>query len=278
MNTTVTSPTSTYTAGARLGSTDRFALYACTLPDGMPGILKIATTREYNGVLEREAFILQLLSERANSIEEQAAEAEPGKGELGYRKFFPTLVESFTAPDQGNRQVLILSFAEVCKELGELVPIQHLISRENVRVDPKTSVWIMGKLLKMLDFTRLVGVTTVINGDNILLNREKHVVLIFDWSGSSLISMMDNNDARAKISGEEISTAAKEVIAALGGDPKLGVLPKDSQLEDNDYERLLAILSSGEVTHPGEAHEKFYTYVRSIWPIKYHPFTVHPVD
>ncbi len=278
MNITVTSPTATYAVGERLGSTDRFALYACTLPDGTPCILKIASAREHNGTLEREAYILHLLRERADSIEAQAADAEPEKGELGYRKFFPTLIESFTAPDQGNRQVLILSFAEACKELGELVPIQHLASREHVRVDPKTSVWIIGKLLKMLDFTRLVGVTTDINGENILLNRDKHVVLIFDWSKSSLISMMDGPTERSKIAGVEISQAAKEVILALGGDPETGILPKDSQLEGNHYEQLLTSLASGEVTDPGKAHEKFYTYVRSVWPSKYHPFTAHPVD
>lgn len=268
---TIDSPTAQYGVGEHLGGTEKFTLYECVLPNGNVGILKIATSVEYNGNLDREVYILQTMQEKAELIEIEAARVEPGKGELGYRHFFPALVESFIAPNQGNRRVSILSFSEVCEQLGDLVPLEHLASREHVRVDPKTSVWIMGKLLKMLDFAHSQGVSVKIDGENILINRERHFVIIFDWSESTI----ESGEIQQVEATMEIHRAAKEVILALGGNPETGEIPADIQLEDDGYKKLLFSLASEHESNAGKAHEKFYKFVRSVWPSKFHPFTAY---
>lgn len=270
---TLNSPTQEYGVGERLGETDTFTIYACTLPNGANGILKIATAKEHNGILDREAFVLQTLQELAVLIEERTAEREPGKGEMGYKHFFPELIEGFIAVDQGERYVLILGFSEVAKELIDLAPLEHLILRDRVRVDPKTSVWIMGKLLKLLDFAHRQGISVTINGENILINREHHKVLIFDWSQS----IIKGGPVEADIACEEISQAAREVIKALGGDPETGNLPADDQLDSDWYQELLWSLASGHEDNASEAHTHFYNLVRPVWPSKFHPFTAYPV-
>ena len=268
---TIKSPKGQYRVGNILGETETFALYECFLSDDSVCILKIAKAISNNGPLDREAYILQLMREKAAVIEKEAARVEPGMREMGYQRFFPDLVESFIAVDQGNRRVNILSLIESGEKLSDLAPLEQLASREHVRVDPKTSVWILGKLLKMLDFAHFQGITVELDGENILINRERHLVTIFDWSGSTIIDgEVPSCDARM-----EISRAAKEVILALGGNPETGEIPKDSQLKDDGYERLLFSLVDGHETNAGTAHKKFYSFVRAEWPGKFHPFTAY---
>lgn len=267
----IKSPKGQYAIGSLLGETETFALYECFLPDDSVGILKIAKAVKDNGPLDREAYLLQLMREKALEIEAEAARVEPREREMGYQRFFPNLIESFIAVDQGNRRVSILSFTEISDKLSDLAPLEQLASREHIRVDPKTSVWILGKLLKMLDFAHFQGVNVKLDGENILINRERHLVTIFDWSESMIIG----GEVSPSDACMEIQRAAKEVILALGGDPEMGKIPKDSQLKDDGYERLLFSLVDGHETSANVAHKKFYKFVRAEWPGKFHPFTAY---
>jgi hypothetical protein len=268
---TIVSPNADYVVGELLGETEVFTLYSCTLPEGSPGILKITKTIAGNGALDKEAFILQTLRDFAIRIEEESERQEPGKGNLGYRKFFPILVESFVSADQGNRRINILSLSEVCEKLPDLVPLEQLVSREHVRVDPKTSVWIMGKLLKLLDFAHMQGISVTINGENILINRDQHFVMIFDWSNS----FIHDGEVPDHETQREIFLSAIEVILALGGNLETGELPADEQLKDDLYAKLLFAFVSGEEKNAAHAHSRFYGYVRSIWPSEFYPFTAY---
>jgi hypothetical protein len=194
-----------------IGQTDTFTLYECKLPDDKPGILKIAKEVENNGILDREALILGTLLETALKVEKNDAEKGGEKSKLGYQCFFPKLVEYFVSSDQGGRCVLILDFSEVAKKLTDLVPLDHIMSREQKRIDPKTSAWIMGRLLKLLHFANWLGISVTINGDNILINPERHKVVIFDWSKSTIVQGPVQKD----ISREEISSAAKKLLQLL---------------------------------------------------------------
>ncbi|MFA6458967.1 MAG: hypothetical protein WCV79_01035 [Candidatus Paceibacterota bacterium] len=269
----ISSPTTGYEVGKHIGGTETFTLYECNLKDDKPGIIKIATASGYNGSLDREAYILQTMRDKAEAIEAEIAHTDPGKGTFGYRHYFPMLVESFIDPDQDGRRISILDLSLDAKKLEELAPITHLLSRERVRVDPKTSVWIAGRLLKLLDFAHRQGITVDINGENILINRDQHFVMIFDWSESTIVT----GEVETAVASEEISRAAKEIILALGGDPETGIIPQDDQLEDEDYQKILFGLANGGENNAGEAHRKFYKYVRSVWPSKFHPFTAYPV-
>jgi hypothetical protein len=271
----VTSPQGNeYVVGELLGRTDAFGLYHCSLPGGSPGILKIASVVGYNGLLDREAHIMGTLWDQAERVEEEAREREPERGEMGYRRFFPRLVESFTDPDQGDRRITILDLSNLVEDISDLVPLGHLLSRERVRIDPKTSVWVLGKLLKLLHFIYKCGVSGAkIDGENILIYRERHFVALFDWTNATIAP----GKTPDSIVREEIYQAAREVITALGGDPDTGELPNDPDLEDGRYKELILSFAQGTESDAGEAHERFYTSVRKIWPSKFHPFTAYPV-
>mgnify|MGYP001616708773 CR=1 FL=1 len=270
----VTSPSGKeYVIGAALGETESFNLARASGEFGTNGIAKIAVDAGHNGPLDREAFILDTLRTKAAEIEITEARLKPGRKGLGYRHYFPNLVESFVSPELEGRRINILSFSAVKEDLSELVPISHFLSRERVRVDPKTSVWMLGRLLKLLDFAHTVGVTVRLDGDNILVHRH-HFITIFDWSESKVTL---GKQVSSEVACEAISRAAYETILALGGNIEEGTIPPDDQLEDDGYQELLFNLANGAESNAREAHQKFYSFVRSVWPGKFHPFTAYPV-
>ncbi len=272
---TVTSPNGNeYTVGKELGRTDDFSLYACSLPEGGEGILKIVSRKGNNGLLDREARILTILWEGVSRAQEAVARLEPEQKSAGYDRMFPRLVESFVDQDQGGRRISVLDLTKVAEELGDIVPLGRLLSDERVRVDPKTSVWIMGKLLKLLHFGYMCGVSGAkIDGENILIDRERHNVLLFDWTTATAVP----DKVESEIVREEISCAAKQTILALGGDPETGILPKDEQLTHDWYEKLLWSFAQRGDGNAEKAHRHFYDEVHKVWPGKFHPFTAHPV-
>ena len=169
-----------YEVGPLIGSTEKFKLYHCPHSGYNACILKIATLPEHNGILDREADLLDTLKkEAAKAQAEFSAHAENDNAFLNYQLQFPNLLDSFIDPNQGKRRINILDLSLVAEELRQLVPLSHIISREKLRVDPRTSAWIMGKLLKLLVFTQSLGIHIGnLCRDNILINREQHLSLI----------------------------------------------------------------------------------------------------
>lgn len=265
-----------YRLGALLGSTEEFEIYACEVEGHKACILKLAVTPANNGLLDREALLLRTLTEAAERLELGFGERCKGKDWLNYQFVFPRLLDSFIVPIAGDRRVNIMSLSEICSDISELVPLGHIASRDHQRVDPKTSAWILGKLLKTLVFAHSLGIALVgeINGDNILVNRDEHFVCIFDWSGA-LEGPSAVDDEAACV---DISLVAIEVIEALGGDRRLETLPESEQLEGNGYAEFIFGLANGVEHSAIEAHRKHYELVRAIWPRGFHPFTAYPVN
>ena len=266
-----------YEVGKLLGETDFADLYRCTLPDKTLGVLKIAKELSDNGRLDREAFVVRLLKEAAECLEEEFAKTKPNKDEfLGYGLFFPNPVESFVAEDEGGKRINIVNFLAVPEDLGRLVPLAHFVDRAQERIDQKTSAWICGKLLKALAFAHNQGISVgQIDGENILIEKNKHHVLIFDWSNA--ISHPSGTVPQS-VAREEISQVAKVVILALGGNTETGELPPDELVTEKDYQEFLFSLASGNEDNALQANEKFYRLIRSLWPREFHPFTVYGLD
>lgn len=265
-----------YVVGEKLGETEQFRMYKCELAKGKVGILKIATSIAFNGILDREAYILGMLRDEAIRYEKAFAEENPGtKQVLNYQVCFPNLVESFIAEDQGGRRINILDFVLIDDDLSRWVPIAHIASRDHVRVDPRTSAWIIGKLLKLLAFAHDQGVSIgQLTGENILIERDQHFVAIFDWSQAT----PGVEPLSAEITSKEVAQAATEVILALGGDPLTGILPKNEQLVDDRYATYLHQLSLGKKSNAFSAHREFYKLIRSLWPREFHPFTTYNLE
>lgn len=263
-----------YKVGTLIGRNARFKVYEGSVDANPCLLIKIATSIEENGSLDREAFLLDKMRKEATATEEAYAAIKKDKGMLNYHFFFPDIVESITPADQGGRRVNVLSFAHIAKELVDLVPIEHLVLRDHVVIDPRTSAWIMGKLLKMLDFAHRQGISVGdLSGENILINREQHYVSVFDWSMASLSS----EALSSHVIAGEISAAASEVILALGGNPENGEIPPDKQLEDQRYENFLKRLVGGRESNARKAGDEFYKLVWSMWPREFHPFTTYGI-
>lgn len=269
----IQSPKGIYVVGKELGKDDRFKMYHCIAGDNKVCILKIARKTAFNGLLDREAFLLETMKAEAESLEEEYRRIK-GTDQvwLNYHFFFPQVIETFISKEQGNSRINILSMAHIASDLDKLTPISYLLSRENVRVDPRSSAWILGKLLRMLVFIQSQNISVKdLSGDNILINREKHYVSLFDWTKA----VLGNSPMPKEIVSVEIAKVAELITSILGGDPETGKLPEDKQLVDKRYENFIKNMADGLVDDIGQAHDKFYELIWSLWPRKFHQFTTY---
>lgn len=259
-----------YITVRQLASNPNFNLYEC-LEGTQTYFLKIAKSIAENGTLEKEEYILRTLREVADNVEiEYAKKRTRSDSVLNNHFFFPEVIDSFVCKDQQNRRVLILGLTSISKQTSDLAPISFITKRDITRIDPKTSVWILGKLLKMLVFTHDQNVLVRdLSADNILVNKAQHYVSVLNW-GDALIL---NRELEQKECSLEIVSVTKEVVKLLGGNSTTGEIPADEQMEDSRYQDLLKKMIRGEYQDAYLAHSDFYKTVRSIWPSKFHPYT-----
>lgn len=257
-----------YGVGKLLGASERFNLYECVI-GGSCGILKIAKTSKDNESLDREALVLRLMTQRAEQIEVES----PG---MNYTYFFPKLYDSFIAENQEGRRINILGFPGEVRLLDQLTPMSALHELERVRVDPKTSAWMLGKILKLLAFAHDQGISNrLVTGSNILIERNMHGVIVFDWM---LANIHGENRTPQEVARGELSQVGREVTLLLGGDLDTGKLPESDQLTDKQFEYFIHWLTLGGMSDAAQAHREFYKLVWTLWPRQFHPFTTYKID
>lgn len=252
-----------------LGQSPQFNLYECAFADGHPGIFKITSDVKHNDPLDREAFILRSMATRAAELDAQTTE----KNLFNYGAFFPELIDSFVAQDQEGRRANVMRFSGGIQKLEDLTALLGLCEIEQVRVDPRTGAWILGKLLKILSFAHRMGISNPrISSDNILIERELHGLILFDWSQAALHS---EGVVPRFIASQELSLAGLVTLEILGGDPDAETLPNDAQLQDNRFQDFIRKLANGTMFDALRAHREFYDLIWTLWPRKFHPFTTH---
>lgn len=263
-----------YTIGGLLGQNEVYDTYKCTLSDGRICFAKVAASSAMNGRLDREAYILAQVAEHAARVEASYAEKFPGSGPLNYHICFPEVEETFLFADkEGKRRVNIVSFFELTEHITDLAPMAYIGSRELTRVDPKTSAWMIGKMLKLLVFTHSIGLSLGnLSGEKILLQRDNHLVALLDFTSAVFTSddRLDEELARA-----EIMQLAQAVFDVLGGDFALGTIPEDEQMPDDRYAVFLKSLADGKETSAKNAHKMHYSLIEEMWGKKYHPYTAY---
>ena len=273
----IRSPTTEYSIAnrekSRLAQSATCTVYLVTdEADGQWYMLKVSTDIAGNGLLDREALVLKDIETEVNRI---LATEKPGTadGGLHYEKCFPRLRESFLFTEQGNRRINVIEIPAT-DSVKDLIPIEQWRTREQVRIDPKSSAWIMGRLLKVFTLTQPIGISVgKIDGGNILVNAKKHRAIFFDWTEAY---QYEQYVPPEKV-GEEIAHAATQVFLALGGSIAKGTLPHSAQLADTRYAELLVQFMSGAERDPDKAAVRFYTLVREIWNNEFHPFATIPI-
>jgi hypothetical protein len=269
----IISRTTTYKVDVLVGKTPDYNVYIVNVNSSEQYLLKIAATSVHNGLLDREAFLLSdIHKEFEFRNAEHKARNKTDHG-LGYQRCFPRLVESFVVPEQGQRRVNVIAIYGALS-VKDLVPLEQYRTRASARIDPKSSAWIMGRLLKIFTLTHPMGVAAgKIDGGNILTNPTEHHVVLFDWTRARY---HDGALLRAIVS-EEISQAAHAVILALGGNPATGELPKSEQLPDSRYADYLKRMADGGVSDAVSAGAQFYELLGTLWKPSFHPFTTIPM-
>lgn len=266
----------TYRVGRQVSDNHNYRLYLCEQGEtGRQCLLQVATTKEFNGELDRAAFILRLLAQSAAEVEADYAK-RVGKGpkyQLNYDIAFPELVDSFICHEQGDRRINILAFRHV-DDPTSMTPLILLTDEDRVRVDLRTSVWIMGKLLKLFVFLHGELICcNLVTRKNILIQPEKHYIVLFDWSQGTLEESIPTTKRR-----KEIALAARAVITVMGGDPEGRFIPNDGDEAHAEYSNFLFDLAQGRESDAARAHEAFYALADRYWKRAFHPFTVIPLN
>lgn len=242
-------------------------------------LLKVAKAKEHNYLLATEFKILRLLQLAADDIERQS------DASFNYHHFVPEAIDHFEADSSSHRMATIVKYAEVVEEPNEFAPLSLLVSLEQ-RVDIKTAVWIMGKLLKTIDLAAHTGVSTnALTPSNILIQPDKHWLVVFDWT-------------TAKITRDEpamIRSLAQSIVRLVGGTTKVDgrdttvLLPSQEMVavtnrQHREFERFLSQLFQPE-SSALEFHNMLYRLADTTWPKHqekeiwvrdFHPFVIYP--
>lgn len=265
-----------YRVGEKVAEAGGYKLFLCIQEEtGRQCLLQIATLIGSNGELDRCAYILGELKRCSDETEEEYAKVKKDpKNKLNYYLGFPELVDSFICNNQGGRRVNIFAFRSVTN-VSNMIPLTYITNKYRLRVDLRTSGWIMGKALKIIDFAHSNGIAVKSTaGNNILIEKDNHYVLIFDWTDAQMYPGEIPIDVRMN----DISQAAKAVITVLGGDWKKGRVPNDGEKAFVHYTNFLLRLARGSESNAQRAHANLYEIVDAFWKREFYPFTTEHLN
>ncbi|MFH1030530.1 MAG: hypothetical protein V1770_04695 [bacterium] len=260
-----------YKVGDFVGNANEYRLYLAIQEETeQKCLLQVATKTSDNGALDRAAYILRELKKHSDGLEEEYTKVKKNPDSfLNYDLGFPEIAGSFICQEQGGRRINILAFRSV-ESPRQMVPLNIITDTYGLRVDLRTTAWIMGKTLKMLDFAHSADISVnLMSSRNILVERDQHYVVIFDWSIAETHQGKIPREARQK----DISESARAIIRTLGGDSKKGSIPNDGSNAYEKYTDYLFDLANGRESDAKRAHKNFYELVDSFWKKEFYPFT-----
>lgn len=260
---------------AYVGQTPTYRLYQCVQAGtGRECLMQVAKQVQHNGLLDRSALVLYKLAQYAARLEKEWESVRTNPDTmLNYDLGFPEILESFISHDQKGRRVNFLAFRNI-ERLKHVVPIKMIIERDRLRADIRSSVWIIGKALKMLDFAHNYGISLPeFNTSSLLIEPQEHYVMFFDWS--NVISY--SGRPPVSVAREDIKRVTRVVIDLMEGDADRRKFSSDGFDADvGPYIRLLIQLANGGYSDASIAHKAVYDTVDSIWERKFIPFQTHP--
>jgi hypothetical protein len=266
---------SCYRVEKKVADGDTYRTYLCTEKStGRCCLFLITTSVQQNGQLDRWAYALRELKRKSDEIEAEYAQVKADDSRpLNYDLQFPEVLDCFVSAEQGGRRILIVAFRNV-EKVTDLVPLSNLTSKNRLRVDLRTSVWIAGKLLKLLTFAHSEGIATgLMSSRNILIAPNIHYVVMFDWSQATVA---EPNELTIESKREDIMGVSRSVLTALGSDLTQGAIP-DTNDTELPYAEFLFWLARGNENNAEKAHRRLYEISDSIWQRQFYPFTTKPL-
>ena len=237
-------------------------------------LLQAAATPEHNSALARAAFLCGEIVARSARVEVEYAALPGSKGPLNYHLHFPIVEESFLhETDEGNQQMVVVGFHGT-EDPNQMVPVRHFIEVDKLRTDLRSTVWVVGKALKALQFSHdsliSLGMT---DAGNLLIGPNKHYVVYFDLTMAELRTEPVPRSVRT----EEIIEVAKAAIDLSAGNAETGEFPDTEDGRLQPYVDFLIELANGEYHDAHIAHVRHYEIADSLWEYGvFHPFTFFP--
>ena len=154
-----------------------------------------------------------------------------------------------------------------------MIPLTNITLKNRLRVDTRTSVWMLGKLLKLLAFAHSQNIAVgLLGGNNILIEPHQHYILIFDW----LNAEMYPGPIPTLTQRKEIVQVTTSILTVMGRTAK--GIPNDGDETLEPYIEYLLRLARGEERSAKSAHAHFYELADSLWKRGvFYPFTTKPL-
>ena len=218
-------------------------------------VVKVANTVDDNSKLKAETVNfceLRIFDHYINSFQRETLGVEP----VNYKRLFANLKSSFL--DEDGRMVNVFSFPDI--EVDKLIPLLKIY--KDMKIDARTSVWILGRLFKLYSMSELEAVMhktdikkyRLFSLGDYLIGPESHELVYYNYSG-----VVDSLSAVSFI--KVISKTIDEWVIRTG-----------DSLEGQYLSLLDDFKENGRETFDN-AHEELYKLIRCIWGSKYHPFT-----
>ena len=249
-----------YEVGVKIGESSKFRIYLGEDPQHQV-ILKVAKTFNDGDVLSEEATHLRLIWTIIGQIADY--QTEQLQENAHYDWLFAKLENSFMEPSQQDRRINVLSAVDT--KLSQLTPLPKL--RHDTEIDVRTSVWLLGRFLKLYGFYEILSyaddnpITDYLKFSpaDFLIGPEHHRLILYNYSGK----------IRDTTANSLVKLITKFIYDWIGFD-----IDERSQR----YRELLENYISIGRTSFEEAHGEFYDLVQELWGIKYHPFTYRKRD
>lgn len=244
-----------YEVGKLIGEAPKFRIYLGNDGDKQV-VIKVAKTFEDGDSLAEEASWFNVLRAFITQVTEM--QKKSGEASSHYEWLFANLLSSFLEPSQKDRRINI--FEVVDTDFGQLMPLPKLHTK--TEVDARTSVWILGRLLKIYSFYELLAVS----GDN-------PVIRYANFSpGDYLIGPARHRLIYYNHSGAMVDVVANNYVKAIAKFISEWVAIENNPAEQDYYQLLEDFATNGRATCE-EAHTELYQLIEGLWGIQYHPFT-----
>lgn len=255
-----------YSVGCLVAKSDNSNFYICS--DGKSKyFLQIAASVEQNAKIDFSAYVLKELKRISDIYEERFRSRFPDEC-LNYDWLFPTVVNSFLPDDQGNRMANVLAINNG-DSVEQMVPLSNILKRDRKIIDLATSVWIAGRLLKLLVLAHDQCISPVIDSDNIIIEPKKHHVVVLDWFNANMYQSEVPEDVRM----DDMASVAAIALAAIGE-----TAGRSSKYQGNVYVDFLKSLVDNPRGDTKQVYSDFESAHGKLFEDSiFYPFTTFPI-
>lgn len=239
-----------------IGESSKFQVYLGKMSDGQRVVVKVSKSFKNNKILTDDATEFSMLKNFELRIRDLEHATERSSK---YYLLFANLLSSFIEESIDGRRINVFTIPEI--DLDDLIPLAKLSSQ--VEIDARTSVWIIGRLLKFYSLFELLCEDEdetacrypIFSEHDYLISPEKHRLVYYNFPG------------------EVYDVYATEFVKAIANYILQWTTFDKEDESTKEYQEILEDFASIGRTTAAGAHRDLYQVVEKIWGISYYPFT-----